>query len=416
MLTRARLFVLPLSLLACMAIAIPAASASAQTSAGAVPTPKKNLPEPRGRAPAIPLVTGVETLGATEFQRAYGGHETSSSGHLAVLYVVRGATQAAAFLSAVRDEATRSGQAEYEVAYVPHSFAQLEALTNSIALDGSRWQARGITLAEWGPDAATSKVVITLRSYTAAAARELLATYGASWVSVSRKSLKQHAYDADRYYDTAPFWGGDRIFDSNEANLCTDGFIMLGNDNPSNHWATTAGHCGSRTWYTNFTHDYRLGATSTNYWNSTNTDIQTIGPVYAVGIVWGNDGEDYVPYTSYTPGREQICFDGATPKNGTNNGNVCNVSVANPGPFCTTISGAYKCGLGRAYDSSRQICVGGDSGGPVFQRTSNDSYIKAVGSITGFADSGHTCYYTLLQTTDGVQNITNTHLDTNPSG
>jgi hypothetical protein len=299
-------------------------------------------------------VTRVETLGTTKFQKAYGGHETSPSGHLAVLYVVRGATQAAAFLSAVHDEATRSGRAEYEVAYVPHSFAQLEALTSKIAGDGSRWQARGIKLAEWGPDAASSKVVIRLRSYTAAAAREVLANYGAGWVSVSRKSLKQHAYDADRYHDTPPFYGGDRIFDSSEANKCTDAFIMLGNSNPGNHWATTAGHCGSRAWYTNFTNHYYLGSTSTNYWNSTNTDIQTIGPVSAVGQVWGNGSTRYFPYTTFTPGQgANICFDGATTTE------VCGVPVGNPGPFCMIISGAYKCGLGRAYDASTVSCAGG---------------------------------------------------------
>lgn len=144
-----------------------------------------------GGPPAISLATRVAKLGTTKFPSAYGGHETSPSGHLAVLYVVRGAAHAAAFVSAVREEAAHGPEADFEVADVPHSWAQLNALTTRIAQDGPRWRARGIELARWGPDAASSKVVITLRSHTAAAGRELLAAYGPDWVSVSRKSLKQ---------------------------------------------------------------------------------------------------------------------------------------------------------------------------------------------------------------------------------
>ena len=146
------------------------------------------FPGPGRRPPAIPVAAKVEKLGTTKFQSAYGGQDRSPSGRL-VIYVV--AAQGDAFLPAVRDEAARSPQADYNVAYVPHSWAQLNALTIQIARDRARWRERGIELARWGPDAASSKVVITLRSYTAAAERELLAGYGPDWVSVSPTSRKQ---------------------------------------------------------------------------------------------------------------------------------------------------------------------------------------------------------------------------------
>lgn len=53
------------------------------------------------------------------------------------------------------------------------------------------------------------------------------------------------------------------------------------------------------------------------------------------------------------------------------------------------------------------------SGGPVFQRTSNDNYIKAVGSISAGSTDGHDVLYALI---GAMQTVTNTHLDTNPTG
>ena len=413
--TRSRLLFLPLSLLACAATAISAATgASAGTPAGQAPS--KPLSRHLAGPPAASLASTVETLGTKRFQSAYGGQELSPSGSLTV-YVV--AAHGAGFLSAMRDEAARSAAAAYEVAYVPHSWAQLDALTMRIARQEPGWRARGIRLAQWGPDAASSKVTITLRSYTGAAERELLATYGAGWVSVSHEPLNEQAVLlANKYYDSAPFYGGDRIFNSDETLKCTDGFTMRGNNNPSNHWATTAGHCGSRTWYTNFTHHYTLGATSTNYFRdfggSTYTDTQTIGPVNAWGTVWGADSSIYFPYTTYHPAAgEQICFDGATPKPNSAYGIECNVSVASSGPFCDVFEGHQECNLGRAHDSSREICLPGDSGGPVFQRTSGSSNVKAVGTITAGTTDGHTCWYTLI---GAIESVTNTHLDTNPAG
>jgi V8-like Glu-specific endopeptidase len=87
--------------------------------------------------------------------------------------------------------------------------------------------------------------------------------------------------------------------------------------------------------------------------------------------------------------------------------------VVSAGPFCLTIQGIDDCNLGEAYDGSTIIVQPGDSGGPVFQRTSNDNYIKAVGSISAGSTDGHTVLYTLI---GPIQSVTNTHLDTNPTG
>jgi hypothetical protein len=89
------------------------------------------------------------------------------------------------------------------------------------------------------------------------------------------------------------------------------------------------------------------------------------------------------------------------------------VTVESAGPFCRTIQGIDDCNLGEADDPNQVVCQPGDSGGPVFQRTPNDNYIKAVGTISAGSEDGHTCLYTLI---GSIQSVTNTHLDTNPYG
>jgi hypothetical protein len=398
--------------LACLAIALPAAIAAPRSPA---PTARSVRSAGGARLP-IPFVTKVAALGgATRFQAAYGGQENSASGRLAVLYVVRG--HGSGLLAAVHAEAG-AADAGYRVVYVPHSWAQLHALMIKIAGQGPRWRAQGIGLAQWGPDLSASKIVIRLRSYSAAAAARLRAAYGAGWVSVSSTPMTgQWQLASNKYYDTAPFYGGDRIFTSSNGE-CTSAFTMLGNANPANHWVITAGHCGRNTWYTNWTSRFEVGPTSTDYHvgygGSTYDDVQTIGPADAWGSVWGSTGT-YVPYVPFLPGAgAPICFDGATPKPDSSSGLECGVGVINPIAGCITFSGGLTdCNLGQAYDANREVCLAGDSGGPVFQRVGTSSQVKAIGLIVGFGQGGHGCAYLNIS---GILDTTNTHLDTNASG
>jgi hypothetical protein len=360
-LTRRRTGLVFASMLACMALAIPAAGAAPRTPAPPASAKANAMPRPAAKAPPQTFPDAVAAIGTTKFQDAYGGQETTPSGRL-VIYVV--AAHGASLVSAIHSEAAHSAGSEYSVAYVPHSWAQLNALTTTIAQQEPRWRAAGIQLARWGPDAASSKVTIDLRAYTATAAGELLHNYGSEWVSVSHESLNLNVVFEDRYYDYAPFYGGDAIFPnaSNPQVYCTDAFTMLGNNNPSNHWLLTAGHCGiQHPWYTNFYSKYSFASTSTDYFHgfggSTATDVQTMGPVNAWGDVWGNSTTIYYPYTTFQPGNGQlITFDGAR------TGAVFGATVTASGPFCLTVQGIDDCNLGQA-QSSNVICQPGDSGG-----------------------------------------------------
>lgn len=125
--------------------------------------------------------------------------------------------------------------------------------------------------------------------------------------------------------------------------------------------------------------------------------------------MWGNDYTTYNPYTTLTPGVDQlITFDGAI------SGEVHDIPVTNTGPFCYIISNLYYCGLGEAGSASGPvICQNSDSGGPVYQRTSTAGEVQAVGLIDISNDAENVCAYVLLNSSMGP---TDTTLDTNEGG
>jgi hypothetical protein len=372
----------------------------------------------------------VQNLGATRYQDAYGGmtvspagQETAVPSHITI-YVVATAPDTARFLSAIqRAAATPGGRAtSYSIVDVTHSWAQLNALTLQIAQQHGTWHGRGIDLAMVEPDPSTNKVAISVTSSTPAAVRALSASYGTGLVSVSAipsdmrlnvTGSPQASIAQGRFQDSSPFYGGDYINNPGENIGCTDGFVMDGSIHTGNRWLMTAGHCGSQsTWYTNLSDFYVLGATSTNYFPSTIYDVQTIGlnaGWTAWGDVWGNDYTTYNPYTTLTPGVDQlITFDGAI------SGEVHDIPVTNAGPFCYIISNLYYCGLGEAGSTNGPvICQGQDSGGPVYQRTSTAGEVQAIGLIDLSNDTENVCAYVLL---NSVMGETNTTLDTNAAG
>jgi hypothetical protein len=100
---------------------------------------------------------------------------------------------------------------------------------------------------------------------------------------------------------------------------------------------------------------------------------------------------------------------------------VTDNTVTNAGPFCVgadqTADKHKYCGLGEAKSTNgTTICQPGDSGGPVFQRTTVSGAVKAVGTIS-LASSPTDCIYTLLSYPGGGSLTTsNTHLDLNSTG
>jgi hypothetical protein len=389
---------LGISVVAGIAIAAPAAVATSAHAAAGKRESAKFISQPPPASPYSPFAGAVQQLGATRFATAYAGQVTSPSGHL-IIYVVGG--RGRAFLGSVRDEAARTGGGNYTVVYVQHSWAELNALTIRIARQFPHGRVDGISLGRWGPDPSFNKVLIELRSYSRAAERKLLARYGSAWISVSHVPFRQRMIFMDRYYDRAPFFGGDAIFvdASRPGTNCTSGF-MVNNDGGS-HFMTTAGHCGTRRpWYTNFFSKYILGNTSSNYFSNTTLDAQTIYGSGYYPAVYGNSTRVYYPQSVTFPQLHAgVTVDGAR------TGEVNGATVTRVGPFCVNVPPTV-CYLQEASDSSQVVVQGGDSGGPVFVRTTSDSNVSAAGTISLGSPDGHIVDYVLMTYIQSVGDVT----------
>jgi hypothetical protein len=104
------------------------------------------------------------------------------------IYVV--AAHAEPFLAAVREKSVHSPDTQYTIVHVPHTWAELNALALKIEDATNQWRARGVHLSAADPDAAASKVLVTLLAYRAAATNALTAAYGDDWVSVVPSSAR----------------------------------------------------------------------------------------------------------------------------------------------------------------------------------------------------------------------------------
>jgi hypothetical protein len=276
---------------------------------------------------------------------------------------------------------------------VPLSGSQLTALELRIARQGHYWQARGVLLGRWAASAAADRVVIQLRTYTPAAARLLRDYYGPQRVSISSAPYRQRATLADRYYDYSPYYGGDPIFfhTHTPASFCTTSFTVVGTAGKirGKKYALTAGHCGNRTWYTNYHHVDKLGKTAENALEG-GVDAQIINGQEYADSVWGNGARAFRVVGLVTPKKgDKVTFSGAK------TGEVNSIPVIDSAPFCANIDDIYVCGLIRAQSKHHTVCQSGDSGGPVFE-IPRKKEARAVGIITAEGDSGRLCFYTEL--------------------
>lgn len=232
-----------------------------------------------------------------------------------------------------------------------HSWAQLTALELKIARQGQYWQAHGIQLGQWETSSAADKVVIHLASYSPLAGRQLLHRYGSSWVYVSSAPDRMHATLADgyagrtpndRFNDFSPFWGGDILFYNTHtpSAFCTSGFAVTGKE--SKRYMLTAGHCGSRTWYTNRVKKIRIGQTDEQAIPS-GVDAQLMGGEKYEDSVWGKGAKQYpISGTFLAKKGDDLAFSGS------DTGLRAGVKVIDKIPFCADLGGFDLCGLMRA--------------------------------------------------------------------
>lgn len=151
-------------------------------------TQDRNREDSAQASPRVHLPSVVARLGETEYPDAYGGLTARLTGPagsrvITMTIYVTGA-RADRFLAAVRQWSARSPDTRYTIVRVPHTWADLNALARRIESASGRWRARGLHLLAADPDAAASKVTVTVRGDHAAAAGALTDAYGHEWIRV----------------------------------------------------------------------------------------------------------------------------------------------------------------------------------------------------------------------------------------
>lgn len=383
--------------LAALAIAVAVTPSIASANVITRHPASKRVPILRPRPDRMPFTSEVDALGTSKFTSVYGGLSLSRS-RSPIIYVVRSGDSA--FLSTLQNLAHQGHVTAYKVVPVSRSWAQLNSLTMRIARASKYLRSKEVILAQWGPDAPSNKVTIALRKVTKAADRLLYRLYGDSWIEISPHPFKTVFYYRDRFSDTAPYYGGDPIWPSGDGpqTFCTSGFPLV--DANAEYFMTTADHCGATTWYTNYLNPQPIGSTYGQYQESSMVDVQTF-TAQTLGLVWGDSDNTFTITGTYAPNvGDEISFDGAY------SGLQTDVPVTRTGPFCEEIDLEDSCDLGEAVRSSGDpICLGGDSGGPVFIRRTSPN-INAIGIVTASDNTGLECLYTRIQAIQHVAGAT----------
>lgn len=327
---------------------------------------------------------------SSQFANTYAGDVQNPDGTVTI-YVANGGD--AGIRSALSRVLTPSESSAYTIRDVAHSYADLEALTRQISGDEAYQNQIGADLTSWGPDITANDVQIKLLSYTPSTAAALKARYGSAVSAVPANGTGLGQRTTNRFYDTPPFYAGDRVFFNNNSGKCTAAFALRGNRS-GNIFSTTAGHCGGSAVLTNLTVRYTMGPVSTNYFSSDkNKDIETFTCNCAQPIWYANQATHTVAGLCGSCGYHSlVTADGAS----TNNGNeVTDATVVETG-ICVNFPDGRTCNLNGAdkvvNGSYVVVCGPGDSGGPIYQRASSNR-VFAAGTIVGVDATGYECYH-----------------------
>lgn len=339
----------------------------------------------------------ITTLGIMQYPTTYVGVVPASDTSL-TMYVTGDPT---ALLAAVQPLLPPGISLAIQKA--DHSYAQLEALTHTMAADLSTLQADGVNMQSWSPDPVSDTVLVTLVSpadaQTIADAQAVLdARYGAGWVTVASQTLPVATTTDTRDYDSAPFTAGDGIFLTNLGRQCTSGWSTISNSTGLGE-LLTAGHCGGGDVYDNSNNAFM--GTRDHQWIDAGTgdrlDFETIRGSGQAQVWFGDPGTNY--YHEVRPAvipsmSSLMTFDGDVSEEVTD-------TIVNMVNGCIQVTDSYfgtytVCDVGGASNnasSQPKICQGGDSGGPAYVRTSSDNGAAAAGTIDAANNNGHQCWF-----------------------
>lgn len=363
---------------------------------------------PANASTSAPIADQIESvLNNPSLSSVFTGDVVNADGTVTIY-----ATAYDPIASALTNALGASASGTYTVQVVPRSADNLLALTQQIANDQPTLSNQGIQLVDWGSNPVDDKVDVTVLGDVVTAQVALDQRYGVGMTSVTPSlyaGLPQ--LDANRYSQPAAYKEGSRIFfryDATHEILCTSGFEFRGRRGV---YGVTAGHCATNGQGV-MIDDSQAGRQtfsniSTNYFRRDGDFATYDCQLFCDAAVW--DG----PKGAANPGFHKVLgwcdCNGANQKvtvDGATTGEVPDLKVQKFSNGCATFGDGAggkvtDCHLYRVSTADGSVaCDRGDSGGPVYQRTSSDSvYLTGViaGSGGSFLSPNSTCYYTQMR-------------------
>jgi hypothetical protein len=347
----------------------------------------------------------IQTLGQDDFASTFTGVNVLPSGEIDVYAIPTGDESFVAAVQAL-------DLVGANVVFVPstRSIYNLLSLESTIGSDRSLLIGVGVTPVGAYPNPTSSTVEVTLATPTATDMAELgscIQLHPTLDQSLSQVQSQNYVAAATavvdymvgngvvvlpafsaamspvgRVGDTAPFSGGDAIYGGYYYAQCSSGFAVKSSTGSPE--MLTAGHCSIGTWYTTSLGSPTLGTVNHQYFNNANgDDFETIAVSSVLGRVWANAGSTHPVNGRVIPAvGGTMAFDGSVTGEVTGN-IVSEVNADEYGIYDPFTGGSYDAyNLVIAYSpTNSQICIGGDSGGPAYQRESGTSSVHAIGTI-----------------------------------
>jgi hypothetical protein len=338
------------------------------------------------------VIDRINTIGVLDYPTTYLADKPVSAHAIVIMDTAHNA-------SFFRQLKKIDGIGEYSLTErrVPRSFAVLDRLTKQLATDSAALAQAGVSMSMWDTDIDTDTVEVTLRTDTglraaalSTARRDSAATvlsdrYGSGLITVSSSTAPASEQNSGgRDIDSSPWSAGDYYY--THYGTCTTGFGTKGKAS-GNYYILGAGHCGEGS-------ATPMGTVATVYFTG-GWDFETISPSgSAKAAVWPGGNNSTTSYkvvgVSIPASGSQVTIDGAATAQalgGERSGNVVNFVNG-----CVSESGYQVC---NEYGSthSGENCREGDSGGPVYVRSSPLGKAYAVGIYNSSNTNGNNCFW-----------------------
>jgi hypothetical protein len=234
----------------------------------------------------------------------------------------------------------------------------------------------GVTIQSIGVQDSANRLIVGVSTAIPLAQRLLEQLFGKGHIQVIAWNLTN---EADRYNDSPPWNGGDQLVtEGSNPGACTSGF---GVHNDSDHYVTTAGHCGTHFWWNTWSgfpirnNSTLVGVTSGSVWNGTyfgyKVDTQKIITNGSSNIIWTDPAiRRYISAPLDVAQGDPTCIEGSF-----------------SGTTCGTIYATDFGDGGTQYlvDVDSQATMFGDSGAPSWRTSPFGPLAQGthVGTLTG---------------------------------